>query len=177
MTPRELDLVRLPINSVVVDQLLPLTPVKADESWTPSEKILAEVFQLDAVHSSTVACRVVKAENGVATIECIGDISGTVNSVPTKIAVNGNLHAELASECALVTWIGMSLTETRDISQAEPGFTLTARIKLIRKEEADACSDVTVKELSAIAASNDDSRWLMQICSVPGRYQMLADRR
>ena len=174
---REIDMVRLPINSVVLDQLLPTTPVKAQESWTPNERMIGEVFQLDAVHNSSIACRVMKVEEGVASIECIGEIEGTINSVPTKIKVNGNLQASMASQCALVTWVGMSLTETREISQSEPGFSLTCRIKLIRKESPEACNDVTREELKAIAQSNDDGRWLVRIASVPGRYQMLADRR
>lgn len=177
MLPREIDMVRLPINSVVLDQLLPTAPVKAQDSWSPSERTIGEVFQLEAVHSSSIACRVVKVEEGVASIECNGDIEGTINSVPTRIKVNGNLQAAMASQCALVTWVGMSLTETREISQSEPGFTLTCRVKLIRKESPEACNDVAVDELRAIAKSNDDGRWLVRVASVPGRYQMLADRR
>lgn len=177
MLQREIDMVRLPINSVVLDQLLPTAPVKAQDSWSPGEKTIGEVFQLDAVHNSSIACRVTKVEEGVASIECNGDIEGTINNVPTKIKVNGNLQAAMASRCALVTWVGMSLTETREISQSEPGFSLTCRIKLIRKESPEACNDVTLEELRAIAQSNDDGRWLVRVASVPGRYQMLADRR
>ena len=174
---REIDMVRLPVNSVVIDQLLPTAPVKAQDSWSPSERTIGEVFQLDAVHNSSIACRVVKVEEGVASIECNGDIEGTINSVPTRIKVNGNLQVAMASQCALVTWVGMSLTETREISQSEPGFSLTCRVKLIRKESPEACNDVTLDELRAIAKSNDDGRWLVRVASVPGRYQMLADRR
>lgn len=177
MQPREVDLVRLPINSVVIDQLLPTTPVKADSSWSPSERTVAEVFQLEAVHTTTLSARVLKVENGVATIECSGDIEGSINNVPTKIQVSGNMHAALGQRCALVTWVGMSLTETREISQAEPGFTLTARIKLIRKEEPDACAAVALDELRLLADTNDEGRWLLQIASVAGRYKFLADRR
>ncbi len=36
---------------------------------------------------------------------------------------------------------------------------------------------MAIDELRAIAQSNDDGRWLVRIASVPGRYQMLADRR
>ncbi len=177
MQPREIDLVRMPINTAVIDMLLPRGPVKGDTAWSPDELTLAELLQLEAVHSTTVAARVIKVEEGVATIECIGDVEGTVNSVPTKISIDGNLHAALGSQCALVTWAGMSITEAREVSQSEPGFKLTARIQLIRKEEPNACSDVTLDELRAIADSNDDGRWLNQIASIPGRYQMLADRR
>ncbi len=177
MLQGEIDLVRLPINSVVLDQLLPTSPIKAQESWSPSERTVGEVFQLDAVHSSSIACRVTKVEEGVASIECNGEIEGTINNVPTKIKVNGNMQAAMASQCALVTWVGMSLTETREISQSEPGFSLTCRIKLIRKESSEACNDVALEELKAIAQSNDEGRFLIRIASVPGRYQMLADRR
>lgn len=177
MQPREVDLVRLPINTVVLDQLLPESPVKPDSNWAPSERAVAELFQLEAVHSSTLAARVTKVVDGVATIDCEGTVEGTVNSVPTKLTISGNLQAKLGSQCALVTWVGMSLTETRAISQAEPGFTLTARIKLIRKEEPEACAEVGDEELRQLAASEDDGRWLLEVASVAGRYKFLADRR
>ncbi|MGN6544115.1 MAG: hypothetical protein ACTHK7_03635 [Aureliella sp.] len=177
LQPREIDLVRLPVNTAVLDQLLPASPVKPDSSWSPEERTVAELFNLEAVHSTTLEARVVEVEKNVAKIEYEGTIEGTANSVPTKLEVTGNLQATLGSRCALVTWVGMSLRETRDISQAEPGFHLTARIKLIRKEEPDACADVDVDQLRALAASDDEGRWLVRIASVSGRYQMLADRR
>ncbi len=175
--PREVDMVRLPINSVVIDQLLPLTPVKADSVWTPSERTVAELFQLEAVHKSSLQARVTKVEKGVATIACDGDVEGTINSVPTKLTISSNLHAQLGKRCAMVTWMGASISETRDISQAEPGFTITARLQLIRKEEDNACSDVALSELKEIATLPDDGRWLVQVTSVPGRYHFMADRK
>ena len=177
LQPREVDLLRLPINTVVIDQLLPEAPVKSDNSWSPSERTVAELFHLEAVHSSTLSAHVSKVENGVATIECQGDVEGTVNNVPTKLNITGNLHAALGSQCALITWVGMSINETRDISQAEPGFTLTARVKLIRKEEPEACLDVEDGELRALAGDDDEGRWLLEVASVAGRYKFLADRR
>lgn len=176
LQPREIDLLRLPINTIVLDELLPESPIKADARWEPSDLIVAELFHLEAVHSSTLSAHVVKIEDGVATIGCEGDVEGTVNSVPTKIKVTGNLQAQVTTQ-PLVTWVGMSVTETREVSQAEPGFTLTARIKLIRKEEVGACADVDQQELVELASSQDEGRWLLQVASVAGRYQFLADRR
>lgn len=177
MQPREIDMTRLPINTVVIEQLLPATPVKPNSSWSPTDQTVAQLFHLEAVHSSTVKASVTKVESGVATIEFDGAVEGSVNNVPTKLNVQGNLQTILGTQSAFVKWLGMSLTETREISQAEPGFTLTARIKLIRKEEPDACNDVPHSELKALAESDDQGRWMLQIASVPGRYQFLADRR
>lgn len=174
---REIDLIRLPVNTVVLDRLLPAQPVKADSAWTLDERTVAEIFNLEAVHSTTFKAHVVAVEGGVAKIEYDGTIEGTANSVPTKLEVEGNMQASLGQKCGLVTWVGMSLRETREISQAEPGFHLTARIKLIRKEEPTACSDVEAAELRMLAASDDEGRWLVRIASLGGRYQMLADRR
>jgi hypothetical protein len=177
LTPKEVDLVRVPLNTLVVDQLLPAEPVKADSQWSPDEQVVAELFHLDAVHVSTLKARVAKVESGVATIEFDGAVEGTVAGVSTKLNVKGNLTARLGSRCAIVTWVGLSMTEVRAISQSEPGFTITAMLKLIRKEEPDACADVSRDELQLLAGVDDPSRWLIRLASSSGRYQMLADRR
>ncbi|MFO1066244.1 MAG: hypothetical protein U0892_20490 [Pirellulales bacterium] len=177
MTAKEVDLLRMPINTVVVDQLLPTEPVKPDSQWNPSERVLAELFSLEAVHSSTVQAYVTKVENGAASIEFDGAIDGTAGGVSTKMNIKGNLTARLGTACAVVTWVGLSMTEVRAISQAEPGFTLTALVKLVRQEELNACLDVTVDELQSLAANDDGGRWMLQVISTAGRYQMLADRR
>jgi hypothetical protein len=173
---REVELLHSPINSAAVELLLPKEPAKPDSTWSISAEDARHLFNLDAVHSSTLQARTVKVEKGVASLEIKGVLEATANSVPTRLKINGNFRAKLASQCALVTWVGIVIEEERDISQAEPGFTITARVRLLRDEAAHsfACTD---DELLQLPATEDPGRWLVRLQSTTGRYEMLADRR
>lgn len=173
---RETELVRAPINSAVLELLLPTTPAKPSSTWTIDETAARMLFNLDAVHESTLTARIVKVEKGVASIAVSGNLKATANSVPTELAIRGNFNAEFGSRCALVTWLGLAIQETREISQSEPGFAITARVRLIRAETQNEFP-ISADKLRAIAEVEDEGRWLVRLHSTSGRYSMLGDRR
>ncbi len=176
LTAREVELLHSPINSLVIDQLLPSEPVQANSTWQIDEKSCAELFGLDAVHATTVEAQVTQAEKGVATIKVAGNLQASIHGVSTEIEINGNIQAQLGTSGAMVTWAGLVIKEIRTISEAEPGFTITARVRMIRKEEPGPDAN-ELKQVRALAESADPSRWLLFVRSEPGRYQMLVDRR
>lgn len=173
---REVELLLSPLNTLALEQLLPREPAKAEQPWSISAEAAKDLFNLDAVHSCNIKASIVKVEKGVATAKFSGQMDATANSVPTKLDVNGNFQARLGSQCAIVTWLGVVVKEQREISQAEPGFSITARINLIRAEAKDGPS-VDAAALKAQVDQTDDGRWLVRIRSDAGRYDMLADRR
>lgn len=173
---REVQLLQSPINSAAIELLLPLEPARPDSSWTVSADDAKQLFNLDAVHKSTLTAKISKVEKGVATVELRGELDATANSVPTQLDVDGNFQVKLASHCAMVTWLGVVIKEERQVSQAEPGFNITARVRLIR-EECDAKIDISSEALRKLATSDDPGRWLVKLYSTAGRYSMLSDRR
>lgn len=175
---REVELLRSPINSLALELLFPAEPAKADQPWTISREVAKELFNLEAVHQSTLTARVSKVEKGVATIELSGDLEATANSVPTTLKITGNIQGRLGRQCAYVNWLGLSIREEREISQLEPGFAITARISLLRAEVDEQDMPAAPSAVSKVAGSNDaDGRWLVRLQSIPGRYTLLADRR
>lgn len=176
LSGREVQLLHSPVDSSALELLLPLEPAQADSTWTVSTDDAQRLFNLDAVHSSTLTAKVSKVENGVATVLLKGDLDATANSVPTRLGIDGNFQVKLASQCAMVTWLGVVIKEVRQVSQAEPGFDITARVRLIR-DEADAKLSITADSLRELAATEDAGRWLVHLKSTAGRYSMLADRR
>ena len=99
---REVELLHSPINSAVAELLLPREPARPDSTWKISSEDAAELFQLDAVHESTLEAKIAKVEKGIASIELKGTLNATANSVATTLRVNGNFRVRLAQECALV---------------------------------------------------------------------------
>jgi hypothetical protein len=94
---------------------------------------------------------------------------------PTEIRIRGTAHVALGKQAALVTWLGMSIREKRAISKYRPGFEVTARLELIRKEQPHQ-SALDRIGLIELAQNEDPSRWLVQIESEPGRFQTVANR-
>jgi len=173
---REVELLHSPLNTLALELLLPLEPARPESNWTISKEAAKNLFNLDAVHRSTIAARVSKVEQGVATVEIEGVLDATANSVATTLDIKGNFHAKLGRECAFVSWVGLVVKEKREISQSVPGFEITARIRMIRAE-AENELETTHTELLDLVTAEDAGQWLVRIQSLPGRYSMLADRR
>ncbi len=171
----EVELLTTPLNSQSVDLLLPETPAKAHEPWTISSDAAKELFNLEAAFDSSLTAKISKVESGVATVDLTGVVHGTANSVPTELQVKGSFQAKLASQCAIVSWVGLTIEEKRSISQAEPGFTISARVRLLR-EEGETELEKTREDLLALAAESAEARWLVRTGSVLGRYTFLAGR-
>jgi hypothetical protein len=173
----EVELLVSPINSHCLELLLPVQPAKANEPWSVSTAAAKELFNLEAAHDSTLTARITKVEQGVATMDLSGAVQGTINSVPTQLEIKGSFQVKLASQCAIVSWLGMVLQEKRAISQAEPGFEITARIRLLREEQTNDLPLTAEKLLELSRRSEDESLWIVRTGSVLGRYSFLASRQ
>lgn len=172
----EVELLLAPINTNVIELLLPEEPAKASQPWTITKEAARELFNLEAVHDCTLVAKISKVEDGVASIELNGNIQGTANSVSTELKISGNFQAKLASECAIVSWVGLSIQEKRAISQSEPGFEIVARIRLIREEQPHEWS-LDREKLLELSAANHESQLTIKLGSAIGRYAFLADRQ
>ena len=53
----ELELLRLPVSSVAIDQLLPVEAVRSDRTYTPSRDAMVSVLNLTSVEATDVTAR------------------------------------------------------------------------------------------------------------------------
>ena len=83
------------------------------------------IFNLDGVHQSDLRAKITSVEQGVAKMELEGSLRATADSVPTEIQIVGSAHVQLASQGAMIKWLGASLKESREISRYRPGFNIT----------------------------------------------------
>lgn len=127
----ELDLLRVPASSAAVDQLLPTEPVKVGSTYQPNREALAAVLNLSSVDASDIEVSVVSIDQDEVRFQFKGKADGSVEGVPTLVRVVGKLtFNRMSNSC---TWLAMSLHETREISLAEPGFDVAAKIRMIRQ--------------------------------------------
>lgn len=173
---REVDLLQCPVNTLALERLLPIEPARLQSHWRINEEDARQVFNMEAVHRSQLKARVLSVEKGVAKLEIEGSLQATVDRVPTELKIRGSAHVELGTSGAFVSWLGLSIQETREISKYRPGFEVTARLELIRKEQPNqALSSRT--ELIDLAGADDPGRWLVRIESIPSKFQTVASRK
>lgn len=172
---KEVELLRSPINTVMLERLLPKQPAKANSEWIITEDDARLLLNLDAVNRSDLRAKILSVDSGVAKIDLRGGLEGTADSVSTEIQVRGTAHVKIGTQGAMVHWLGVSIQESRQISKLRPGFSITARIQLIREEQPQM-QLVERKELLKLAASDDPSRWLVRMESSLGKHAMYADR-
>lgn len=171
---REVNLLKSPINTLALEKMLSLEPARVDSKWPIAADDAKELFNLDAVNQCTLVAKIAGVEKSTAKIEIQGSLQATANSVPTEIQVKGNAHVVLGSQCAIVSWVGMSIKETREISESQPGFSVTARLQLVRQEQPDKLN-VSREELKALAEQTEAANWLVRIDSKT-RFTALVSR-
>ena len=129
-TQDELALVRVPVASSAVDQLLPSTAISEGEKYQPNEQALSSFLNLSSIESSTVVFEVKEITTDLVKFQFKGRIEGSVEGVPTTIDAVGKLNYDRDS--GTCNWLAAGLHERREISKSEPGFDVAATIKMVR---------------------------------------------
>lgn len=130
MTASEMDLVRVPCDSLVLPRLLPGREVAVGETWQPESWVFQTLTSLDASTTSKCTCKLDKVADGVARISVEGEIEGAVDGAETKVTLKGVLDYNLAQQ-SITAW-DFTQTEKRAIGVVSPGLDVTARIRALR---------------------------------------------
>jgi hypothetical protein len=170
----ELELLRTPVCSAAVDQLLPWSAVSEGDKYSPSANVMMSLLNLSAVQSTDVAAEVVSINASEVRIQFRGDVQGSVDGVPTTVRAAGKLTFNRHHETC--TWLAMAVHETRDVGKAEPGFDVAGTIKMIRKPMNQPVSLPVTKPPLAITAPIPEDRLYVDLHSEQLGVQALMDR-
>jgi len=127
----ELELLRTPVCSAAVDELLPQQATTQDDQYELSADRMMSVLNLSSAQSSDVKAKVVKIGDTEVRVQFRGDVQGSVEGVPTIVRCAGKLTYD--RQLQTCTWLAMAIHETRDIGKAEPGFDVAGTIKMVRQ--------------------------------------------
>ncbi|TWU58030.1 hypothetical protein [Rubripirellula reticaptiva] len=184
----ELDLLRLPVSSLGVDELLPTTAVSVGSTYSPSNDAVASALCLSSVEATEVVAEVVEITASEAKIHFKGNVEGSYEGVPTTVRTVGKLTFD--RRIGACTWLAMAVHETREIGKAEPGFDVSATVKMLRKpmpkpvaltasaQKLNPGNQIPVERLYVDLTSREvglgvlmDRRWRM-MADVPGAAMM-----
>ncbi len=127
----ELGLLRIPVSSAAVDQLLPVEAVKVGDKYRPPHEAIVALLNLSAVIGSDMELEVVSIDPRHVKMTLRGKVDGSVEGVPTVIRSIGKMVFD--RQLGTTIWLAIALHETREIGKAEPGFDVAATIKMLRR--------------------------------------------
>lgn len=171
----ELDLLRLPVSSVAVDRLLPTAAVRVGSTYQPAKETLTEVLNLTSIEATDVQAEIMSITEADAKIQFRGKVDGSVDGVPTVIRVLAKLTFDRILGTS--TWLAMAVHETREIGKAEPGFDISATIKLLRKPLDRTIALPADPRPLAITAPIPKDRLYVDLHSDSVGFGVLMDRR
>ena len=96
--------------------------------WSHDNSLMGLLTGLEVVTQSDVRSTCRQIEDQVAIVDLAGTVGGALDGVASDIALKAKYNIDLRK--GRVTWLAMSLKETRAIGHAAPGFEVTARIRV-----------------------------------------------
>jgi len=171
----ELELLRTPVSSLAIDQLLPEKPIKIGSQYSISATSMKSVLNLTAVMGCNVEAKVVAISEADVKIQLRGNVDGAIDGVPTIIRTVGKLTFD--RKLAICTWLALALHETREIGRAEPGFDVSATIKMLRQPlKATIALPAVARKMDLDEPVTADLRYV-SVTSEQIGFNVLMDRR
>ena len=138
LTRDELELITVPGNSAMIDQLLPsaIASIEVSQEWTHDDDLLAKLLNLHAVTANDVKSKAVAIEDNLIRMEIAGNIVGSVDGVLTDIEINGKYNFDRQKKC--ITWFATTIKEDRAVGPTTPGFQVEARVRVAIDPDADS---------------------------------------
>lgn len=128
LTREELDLIDMPANSAIVDQLLPGRGVQVGDRWQHTNELLAQLLCIDAVNTSDVFSELAEVDREAARFELNGTLAGGIHGVTTDMQLKGRYKFDLAAQ--RITWLALMIEEQRAIGHVGPGADVTSRLQM-----------------------------------------------
>ena len=148
----------LPANTLLLDLLLPNREVKLGDEWTISNETLCALLGWDAVENNTVRLVLTAIIDDMAQVDLfLGDPGKDSNDqqLPSTLqgaSLGSSITADIQGKYQFdlksrrMTWFGLTISEKRSESLAEPGldWKATLRIRIAPLEKPEKLDDTTV---------------------------------
>ena len=170
----ERDLIEGPINTMFLDQLLTDAEVHIADKWTIDTNVACRLLNLDAIQDGTLVMCMVDADKEKAQLELSGNLSASVRQVPTSLKIEGK--AQLDRKGGYISWFAVNISETREISESEPGFKIAAQLRILRSPIEAISTGETLQSLTSKMGTLDVAN-LFQFQSDLGYYRFVANRK
>jgi hypothetical protein len=125
------------------------------------------------VTENKLECRLKKVEDQTAFLEMSGTVSGSVGGAASDLDVNAKVNFDLSQR--RITWLAMSIQESRAVGHAEPGFEVTARVRVSISSLASS-PELSDEIVAALPLKADDGSTLLTCTSADKAFQFTYPR-
>jgi hypothetical protein len=163
----ELVLIDILGNSLLLDGLLPETPVAVGDHWKHSEKFVKQLLWLDKIETCNIHSKLDKATDDVARFTLTGKVAGVFRGVESSVDLDAVYHYDRHRN--RIKWFGVRIKEQRKSSPHTDGAKITARsaIEIVPQEANESLSDAALKtvkfdplpELLQIEHASKNDQW------------------
>ncbi|MEM9644342.1 MAG: hypothetical protein AAF989_05065 [Planctomycetota bacterium] len=171
----ELGLLRTPVSSVELNALLPLKAVAPGDTYQPANEAIGSMLNLSSVDGGSTTVTVESIDDDAAKLTFKGKADGSIDGVATLVRFVGKMTFDRKQNAC--TWLALGVHETREVGKAEPGFDLSATIRMIRQPIAEPVELPRRAVSMDLSKPIDESRLMVQIRSDRLHLQALVDRR
>lgn len=174
LTRDELDLISLPGDRLVLELLLPTTPVAPGARWDHDRTTIAMLFGLDAVSQSDISSVLKEATDRHAIVEMSGSVQGAVEGVASEIEMKARYYFDLQSH-AIVSF-QLVTKETREIGHVTPGVEVVAKLKM-RIAPRSHSTELHEIELADLELEPAEALTRFEFTPQHGQFRFLHDRK
>jgi hypothetical protein len=159
LTYGELELLRIPGDSLALLGLLPDAPVEEDESWKAADWALPLLTGIEAVEKGELTCRIESVSAAEVRIHFAGDVTGAAVGAASALHIDGEYSYDRRQK--IIDRMEWTQTEKRAIGAVSPGLDVVARSKLVRSI-AERPLHLTDRDLTDLPLEpNEANRLLM----------------
>lgn len=126
LTYAELDLLKMPADSLSALALLPDAPVEPGDTWNPSDWVLQFLTGLEAVEKSALTCKFESISGDVARVSFRGDITGATLGAAAELKVEGHFLYDIARK--FVTRVELLHNVKQSVGTVSPGLDALAKV-------------------------------------------------
>lgn len=174
LTYGELELLRMPGDSLCLPALLPPDAVEAGDTWKPSDWVLQLLTGLEAVEKSALVCKLESLTNGTARVSLQGEISGATLGAAANIKVEGYYLYDTRAKH--VTHLELTQTEKRSVGSVSPGLDLVAKVVLDRTVAVEP-NRLAGADFSKLPLEPNDANQLLVFEGADWNIRFYHDRR
>jgi len=169
----ELDLIDVPGNSLLLDQLLPKDSVAVGDSWKLTDNVLRDLLSLEAVSWSDVQVVLGEVKDNLADVAAAGSVQGAVGGVSTEIELKIKFKYDLKSQ--RIPSLGLLIKEKRSVGHIGPGLDTVAKV-LIKISPLESSPELS-KGRAALAKTYTPELAQLGYTSTGGNFRFAYDRR
>lgn len=138
LTQKEFELIDIPANSLVLDQLILHPTARFNQPWKPETAVLERFLNIDEIEESDVELKLEVVEKRIARIFIGGDVTGSMDDAATRITISGTIQYD--TRARMVRSCDLTFNQHRDMSPIAPGldatFRIVMRIKPVRNSSS-----------------------------------------